>query len=234
MTRLGVISDLHSDLPMLQAALERLDALGCAHVVCAGDVVDGEVFPDECIALLKSADVATIRGNHDRWALEQAGLKRQGVAPETILDMGGGQELSKDSLRWLGNLPASLDMVVEGVRVAVRHARPSSMRVDDMTGIDPKFTSPKQLATMLELANDADVLLVGHTHEHFAEFVPREGRDLGIVANPGALWGGGPHFGPVQPDPKGTFGVLELPALRFVVRRAMDGAVVRDSAGRRR
>jgi predicted phosphodiesterase len=61
---------------------------------------------------------------------------------------------------------------------------------------------------------DANVLLVGHTHE--ARVVGVAGG--GLVVNPGALWTGAAEGG--------MFGVLELPARRFRVFRVADGREV--------
>jgi predicted phosphodiesterase len=86
--------------------------------------------------------------------------------------LGGGQDLSDASIRYLGSLPTSLDFMLEGVRVAVRHARPATFgNANDMVGIDPTTTSPAQMTMLLEVAQ-ADVLIVGHTHLRFAIRVP--------------------------------------------------------------
>ena len=246
MTKLGIVTDVHSDIVSLDVALARMKVMGVELVVCAGDLCDGDVFPDEVIARLEADKIPTIRGNHDRWALERvgrlraAGHRREDLhaqGPSSVYDageglLGGGQELSEASLRYLASLPTSLDLELEGIRVAVRHARPSGMGVNDMVGIDPRTTSPTQLVNLLELAGRADVLLVGHTHERFAVYVQRSGLSEGLVANPGALWSGGTEYEkrgglyvPGAPS-HGTFGVLELPALRFSVYRAADGAEV--------
>ena len=50
--KLAIISDLHADLHALRDALTHIDRLGCDAIVCAGDVVDIGVFPEETIALL--------------------------------------------------------------------------------------------------------------------------------------------------------------------------------------
>ena len=244
--KLGIFSDLHADLAMLEAALGRMRALGCEQIVCAGDIVDGDVFPDECIARLAADGIPTIRGNHDRWALEHAGeLRRSGrrhedlradgpsvvYEPEAGGTLGSGFELSKESLRWLGTLPTSLTIALGEGLIAVHHARPG-LWGGDMVGIDPGTTSPSQLETMLDNAG-ADVLLVGHTHERFAMRLP-SGR---LVANPGALWSGGVTYErrgalytPGAPS-HGTFGVLDVKTRRFRVYRAGDGELVLDSGG---
>jgi predicted phosphodiesterase len=69
MTRLALLSDVHADVHALRDALSQVDRLGVDRVVCCGDVIDYGLFPDETIALLRERRIATVRGNHDRWAL---------------------------------------------------------------------------------------------------------------------------------------------------------------------
>jgi predicted phosphodiesterase len=246
LTKLGIISDVHSDLPMLDAALRRMREMGCEIILCAGDLVDGDVFPDEVVARLAVERVPTIRGNHDRWALQHAGmlrnesrrrvdLRRDG--PPDFDDesrvFGGGAELAPATLAYLAKLPTSIDLDVEGVRLAVHHARPSNIpNVGDMVGIETRTTSPAVMETLRDLTG-ADVLIVGHTHERFAQRLPG-----GLVCNPGALWSGGSQYGKLGSlyvptgTSYGTFGVLDLPSTRFRVYRAADGRIVLEHGPR--
>ncbi len=88
-----------------------------------------------------------------------------------------------------------------------------------MNGIYSDATSG-ELGGMLDRA-DADVLIVGHTHEPFCRRLSR-GR---MVANPGALLRDPASRDDAVSTP-GTFAVLELPSLRFSVYRARDGSDV--------
>jgi len=218
--KLAVISDLHADLPALDDALVQVRRLECDALVCAGDLLDGGVFPDEVIARLVAERIPTIRGNHDRWALERS---RGHQSPEMF---GGGWDLAPASLDFLHSLPTKLMLDLEGALVAVHHARPDS----DMDGIYADLISPGELDRLLGLAG-ADILVVGHTHIPFA----LRGPDGGLVVNPGTLWRGqedAATFAMIDADGKaeerrwaggGTFGVLHLPEREFRVHRASDG-----------
>jgi putative phosphoesterase len=228
--RIAILSDVHGDLPALDAALAHARRLRCQMVLCAGDLVDGDPLADEVIARLAAEGIPTIRGNHDRWALERArmippkwrrrrDLRRDGSS--LMDDVGeaslfsGGAELSRGSMQFLAGLPTSWSATIEGVRVVMWHASPRS----DMNGVYPATTPPSQLESHLRQA-EADVLLVGHTHEAFAAQA-----SAGLVANPGALWRGAvPPEG--SPDAGGTFGVLEVPGRRFRIYRALTGELV--------
>jgi len=199
--RLAVFTDLHADVHALRDALVQIERLGCDAVVCAGDLVDYGCFPEETLRLLIEKNIPCIRGNHDRWATEDA--KR----------FASTWDVSPTVMRFLRELPAYRSLVVEGVRVAVWHARPNS----DMNGIYPDI-SEGEAATLLDQAA-CDVLVVGHTHVTFERRVgPR------AIFNPGALLRAPAE--PLDAPTLGRFGVVELPSMRFEVREAKTGDVV--------
>lgn len=64
--RIGVISDVHGNLPALQAILAELHRLGCQEIIHTGDVVDIGPSSLECFKLLMQHNVLCLMGNHDR------------------------------------------------------------------------------------------------------------------------------------------------------------------------
>ncbi len=63
--RVAVITDIHGNLPALQAALDRLDELGFERVYCGGDLVGYGPHPNEVCALVAERGIPTIYGNYD-------------------------------------------------------------------------------------------------------------------------------------------------------------------------
>ena len=227
MSRLvGVLADIHGDIFALDAALGRLHGMGCDPIFCAGDLIEMEPFGEEVIQRLKSEkDLICIRGNHERWALERRRRRknvRSFFEPCSIgAYIGGGIELSREALAWLATLHTHWEAEMEGVRLAMWHARPGS----DVEGVVKETTGPELRHRLLEQAH-AQILIVGHTHVEFELMV-----DVppGKILNPGACCGkayiyrqAGPLIVPDEFRPA-TFGVLELPSMRFKVYRALDG-----------
>jgi putative phosphoesterase len=212
--KLAIISDLHADVHALRDALAQIERLGCDEVVCAGDVLDWGRFPEATIRELRERRIPTIRGNHDRWAASEG--------HDT-----SGWRLTTRAIEFLESLPASWTRRIDDVRVAVWHARPRS----DMKGIYPD-SSTTEVASLLDRA-ECHVLVVGHTHLPLARFVDRR-----LVCNPGALLrdpaepmeGGmlldreSGKFVPAPAAGGGTFGILELPTLRYSLHRPGDAA----------
>ena len=223
---LGVLADVHGDLQALDAALTRLREMGCDAILCAGDLIDMEPLGEEVIQRLKSEkNLNCILGNHERWALDRRHRQkdvRRFFEPCHISEyFGGGADLSRGSLAWLATLPSHWEAELEGVRVAMWHARPGS----DMEGIEKERTGPGLRHRLLEQAH-ADVLIVGHSPVEFELVV---NVPPGKILNPGACCSkayvyrkAGPLIVPDVFRPA-TFGVLELPSMRFKVFRALDG-----------
>ena len=67
--RLAVVSDIHGNLPALQAVLAEIGRERVDRVVNLGDIVSGPLWPRETAALLRALDWPTIRGNHERQVL---------------------------------------------------------------------------------------------------------------------------------------------------------------------
>lgn len=166
--KLGLISDIHGDPLALELAWSHLMLMGADRIVCAGDLVGYGPYPDRVLAFVQDHQIASVRGNHDRWALER-GL---GVPDE----FGGGTP-SLATLEALATLPfdllvADLDQI--GVIV---HGTPRS----DMEFLQRRTHPPSALRSYLADLG-ADLLVVGHTHE------PMWFRcDRGLVVNPGSV-----------------------------------------------
>src|SRR4051794_26973771 len=66
--RAAVITDIHGNLPALEAALARIDEEGIEATYCGGDLVGYGPRPNEVCALIESRGIPTIYGNYD-WAI---------------------------------------------------------------------------------------------------------------------------------------------------------------------
>lgn len=62
-----VLSDIHSNLPALEAVLAEVDLAHIDEVLCLGDLVGYGPHPNECIARLRELPLHCVVGNHD-WA----------------------------------------------------------------------------------------------------------------------------------------------------------------------
>lgn len=61
---IGLLSDVHANLPALEAVLQDMPAVG--EIVCVGDVVGYNPMPSECVTRVRGISSTTVQGNHDR------------------------------------------------------------------------------------------------------------------------------------------------------------------------
>src|SRR6476646_6632404 len=90
----AIITDIHANLPALQAALGRIEELGIERVVCGGDLVGYGPHPNEVCALIAQREIPTIYGNYD-YAIARD-LEDCGCAYVTPED----RELGQRSVAW--------------------------------------------------------------------------------------------------------------------------------------
>ena len=92
MSRIVIISDVHANLPALEAALATIDAAGYDAIYHLGDAITIGPFPAECLdLLLDTSHMRFLMGNHDAWFAH--GLPHQMIhgdyAPVNTLYLNG-------------------------------------------------------------------------------------------------------------------------------------------------
>ncbi|WP_293797613.1 metallophosphoesterase family protein [uncultured Bosea sp.] len=198
--RLGVIADIHGNLPALEAVLARLDALAPDHIVNLGDCASGPLWPVETTALLRSRTMSHIRGNHDR-AMGAASPEGLGAS-----DSYAWQALAPEARAWLAGLPAGI--TVEGALCF--HACPGNDSAYLMEEVQNGHLAPSPIATIEQrlAGRTAPLMLCGHSH------LPRAARLSSgvIVLNPGSV--GNPAYRDTNPAHVSESG---MPHARFAV-----------------
>jgi predicted phosphodiesterase len=180
--RLAVVSDIHGNLPALQAVLADIGREKVDRVVNLGDIVSGPLWPQATATLLRTLDWPTIRGNHERQLLTLP-ADRMGPA-----DAFARARLAEENLNWLAALPATLDL---GDGVWCCHGTPASDLQYFLETVTPDLGSHGspgvRAATAAEAAERlgavaAPLVLCGHTH------MPRalQCGDT-LVVNPGSV-----------------------------------------------
>jgi putative phosphoesterase len=199
--KLGLISDIHGDPVALELAWSHLTIMGADRIVCAGDLVGYGPFPDRVSAFLREHQIASVRGNHDRWALERG---------PGVPDSFGGGTPGTETLEHLRSLPFNL-IVPHGRTIAVVvHGSPRS----DMEFVNRGSHVPDVLREDLaELG--CDLLVVGHTHRPMWFRCPE-----GLAINPGSV-----VSMPVVETSR-TFALIDLETLEPTFHDVESGRVV--------
>jgi predicted phosphodiesterase len=82
---MAILSDIHGNLPALQAVIKDALARGCKTFLSLGDVVGYGAQPGECIDLLCALKIPNILGNHDSYITRNQNCPRSKAVSE-ILD----------------------------------------------------------------------------------------------------------------------------------------------------
>ncbi len=189
--RIGLISDVHSNLPALEAVLEDMPAVD--HLLSAGDTVGYYPWPGECVEVMIDRDVASVMGNHDRAVVGSTPFAFRGSAQAGIAHAKDTIEAAHRT--WLEALPD--DRIVQDGLIRLVHGHPR----------DPdRYTYPEEVSG--DTLEDEPVLVIGHTHVQFERQV--EG---GLVVNPGSV--GQPRDG----DPRAAYAVLDTEPLAVELHR---------------
>ncbi len=149
--QIAVFSDIHANLPALEAVLRDADEVGVEELWCLGDVVGYGASPDGCVGLVREhADVCLV-GNHDLAALGKLDTSTFSRAAAAAVEWTAANS-SDASLQFLRGLePADTSR-----SAALYHASPR----------DPVWEYvlwPEQAAECL-IVQERRVSFVGHSH----------------------------------------------------------------------
>ncbi|HEV2141427.1 MAG TPA: metallophosphoesterase family protein [Candidatus Dormibacteraeota bacterium] len=186
--RVAAISDIHGNLPALEAVLAQVNRERPDLIVFCGDVASGPM-PAETIDLLETLEGARfVRGNADRGLIEEFDGKPPSEMPGPFAGWCAKQ-ISKRQRDFLASFEDTVAVDgVEGLgRVLFCHASP---RND--TDIFTVETSADRVRTLMSGAA-ADVVVCGHTHMQFDRTVDRirivNAGSVGMpYGEPGAYW----------------------------------------------
>lgn len=169
--KFAIISDIHANLPALEAVLRDLDSENPDEVYCLGDLVNFAGWDNDVIHLIRHRNILTVLGNHDEgignakdafpFSYADQAQKEFGLASIKKVNAA----LSDSHRSFLRNLPYNIALEFRfpfhPVRVALTHGSP----VSNNDYIQPG--SPDEvLKELLDIAH-ADILLMGHTHRPF-------------------------------------------------------------------
>jgi predicted phosphodiesterase len=182
--RIAVISDVHGNLPALDAVLEDIAASGAELTLNLGDILSGPLWPAETAQRLMALDLPTIRGNHERQLLT---LPRERMGASDAFAAAAITAAQRD---WLVSLPLTMEPVAE---LFCCHGTPDSdlgyfletVTAEGWRGAGEPGLRAATADEVAERAGDVrhGLILCGHTH------VPRAVRldDGRLIVNPGSV-----------------------------------------------
>lgn len=169
--RLAIFSDIHANLPALEAVLAHIQRQGVDAVYCLGDLVGYGASPNEVTERIQRERIPTVMGNYD----DGVGYDREdcGCAYREGDERARGQR----SLEWtkahttnenkavLRSLHSHIRFAADGKRVLLVHGSPR--KLNEYLFEDRPISSFGRLAA----SSAADVIAFGHTHKPYTKLV---------------------------------------------------------------
>jgi predicted phosphodiesterase len=169
--KIALFSDIHANLPALEAFFKDVDLRKPDATYCLGDLVGYNIWPNEVISEIRHRAIPTIAGNYDY------GIGRHsddcGCAYKTDDEKANGavsisftNEIVRDEERaWLRTLPAHVKIEFQlnkdRLNLLLVHGSPRK--------INEYLFEDREEKSMLRIMqdSDADILCFGHTHKPY-------------------------------------------------------------------
>jgi predicted phosphodiesterase len=173
MTKIALFSDVHANLPALEAVLTDIDSRGdWTGVYHIGDLVGYAPWPNEVVAMLRERGITGVAGNYDSTVAthyKHCGCKYEDARQEELSHLSYAWTLehtSDESKHFLGALPFRLDVRPlgghqSGARLILVHGNPVLNTVYWTEDRPDSFA--QQMAEQAG-AKPGDVIAFGHTH----------------------------------------------------------------------
>ena len=115
--KLGILSDIHGNRVALAAVLADMPPVDA--ILCAGDVVGYNPWHADCVERLRTEQIPTVAGNHDRAVAGEGSFAFNSQAGAGVRH--ARETLSAEQVAWLAGLPDERRAVDGRVRVVHGH-----------------------------------------------------------------------------------------------------------------
>ncbi len=175
--RAAVLSDVHANLPALEAVLAAIRGAGVDEVWCLGDVVGYGADPVACTGLVRESCDVCLAGNHD-------------IAVLGELDISSFSESARAAVEWTRErVDADTLDFLRGLEPAMTHAGIDLFHASPRDPVWEYVLSIEQAEAGFD-AQEARIGLIGHSHVALYFSRPegaRHGHAHGAQAGDGAL-----------------------------------------------
>jgi len=231
----ALISDIHGNLPALEAVLADLDQRGDVDAIYhLGDLGGYAPWPNEVVALLQERWITGIAGNYDSTVAtdyEHCGCKAETPHQEELSHLSykwTREHVSLETKRFLSTLPFRMDLRPRGghksrPQLTLVHGTPTLNTLYCTEDRTDSFCTKMAKAAG---AREGDLIAFGHTHKPWHRVV--EGVHFVNTGSVGKPKDGDWHAGYVLVDADEKIGAVEFVRVEYDVERAAEGILDSD------
>jgi predicted phosphodiesterase len=209
--KIALFSDIHANLPALEAFFASIDQQKPDAIYCLGDLVGYNTWPNEVINAIRQRGIPTIAGNYDFGVGRTSddcgcAYKTDEEKANGVLSISYTNQVVRDEERaYLRTLPAhiKLEFQLNQDKLNLLLVHGSPRRVNEYLFEDRE---EKSMLRIMQDA-DADIMCFGHTHKPYHRIlptVPDEHPHYRHAINIGSV--GKPKDG----DPRGGYVLLHI------------------------
>jgi predicted phosphodiesterase len=227
--RYALISDIHANLPALEAVLEHIrNSPGIDATYHLGDLVGYAPWPNETVSLLKGFRIAGIAGNYDSTVAsdyKHCGCKYEDARQEELSHLSYDwtrKHCSAETRQFLGRLPFRMDLRPQGGHIP----GPTVILVHGTPTLNTLYwTEDRPDSFCLKMAEMAgakkgDVICFGHTHRPWHREV--DGLHFVNTGSVGRPKDGDWRAGYVVVDMSGDTPAVEFVRVEYDLEQAME------------
>lgn len=164
--QIAIFSDIHGNLPALEAILADIKSHNITDIICLGDIVGIGPCPKECMNLIISNRVQLILGNHELYSLKGVYIDGEYEDLKDEHEKWMRNQLTKQQLAFLETCPMQIKKQIDGHTFAFQHFIFNPDETDTYPFAEFETVddgSIKNLAAKVK----ADTIFVGHRHDPF-------------------------------------------------------------------
>lgn len=193
MKRIAILSDIHGNMPALEAVFEDMKLRNIDKVICIGDLIGKGPEPAEVIANIREHCDVVIRGNWDEFILNESDSESINWQQN---------HLNEEDKNYLRQLPFCYEIMLGEKFIRFAHASPRSVheRILPFHPLEKQETLFENSQETLNICGERtpDYYIYGDIH--YACVKPIEGK--GILVNVGSV-------GNPLDMPEASYGILE-------------------------
>lgn len=175
MIKIAIFSDVHGNLPALEAVLKDIKEREIHQKFCLGDLVDFAPWGNEVIEMIKDLNIPCLMGNHDeRIAFDLPVIplskhSEEETAARFLAIEHSKKNIKQDNKAFLSQLPYHIKL---NYKVGKKHWNIQLVH-SSLKSNDAYFYESENDEIFLNFLEESqsDVLVMGHTHLSFKKYI---------------------------------------------------------------